>query len=206
MTEFAAGESRIDSSTVRTSLVFFWLRTSLTLTNKRLMGTVPNTMLAVFPVGRREMTQPLDRISNVGYDAKFYLVRFLIGVVLLLGSIGLLTDGDTFASGFLFLVIAVLVLGWSWVARITVTDNSGKANDIPVSMLDKEEINRFLGVVNRTLAEGHHTATTSHQQAGTTTNPGPDRIEQLQRITALRESGALTEDEFQAEKRKILDS
>ncbi len=34
--------------------------------------------------------------------------------------------------------------------------------------------------------------------------PGPDRLDQLQRLTALRDSGTLSPEEFEAEKARIL--
>jgi len=37
-----------------------------------------------------------------------------------------------------------------------------------------------------------------------TPTAAPDRLDQLQRLTQLRDAGALSEDEFQAEKTKIL--
>jgi hypothetical protein len=36
------------------------------------------------------------------------------------------------------------------------------------------------------------------------TAPGPDPIEQLTQLAALKDSGALTEEEFEAQKAKIL--
>ena len=204
MSTLAEGEHQIDESTVRTSLLLFWLRTNLTLTNKRLTGTVPNTILALFPLGRREITQPLSRISNVGYDTKFHLVRFLIGAILLVIGVGGLADGNI--ESLFILALSLLPLGWSWVARITVTDNSGKENDIPVSMLDKEEVDRFLGVINTTLAATHDTPAPPQAATPPPTSETPDRIDQLQKLTALRDAGVLSEDEFEAEKRRIMNS
>jgi len=43
-------------------------------------------------------------------------------------------------------------------------------------------------------------------QGGFSTSPAEDRIAQLERLAALRDSGVLTEDEFQHEKQRLLTS
>jgi len=107
-------------------------------------------------------------------------------------GIALLGDGGSVVVGLFVLIISILVLGWSWVAKITVTDNSGKEDKIPVSMLDKKpvsmldkkEVDRFLSVINRTLAETHNQPSSPAPGDSTSTQP-PDRIEQLQRLTVM---------------------
>ena len=203
MDDLAAGERRIDASTVRTSLLVFWLKTDLVLTDKRLVGTVPNALLGLIPLDRREITQPLDRISNVGFETKFHFLRAVLGLLLVSTSVTLLSEGTVF-WGLIGLVVSLATFSWSWVARITVTDNSGKENNIPVSALDNSKISRFLTVVNRTVVEGASTPDSSPLPPP----PSPDtrsvRIEELKDITALRDAGTLTGEEFAAEKKRIL--
>jgi len=158
--DFAADENAVDESVVRTNLLLAWLQTNLILTTKRLAGTVPNTVMVVFPFGRRDVTQPLSRISNVSFDSRFDVVRLILGA----GSLYLAFGTDITTLGQVVLVvIALLFLSYSYTAAIEVADNSGKTQKIPVSVIDRAEIERFVGVVNRQLAEepnvGHRETT-----------------------------------------------
>ena len=113
--DLAAGERNIDESVVRTSLVLFWLKTRLTLTNLRLFGSVPNTMLVVIPLGRKDITQPLSRISNVSFETKFHVIRFVLGLLIVLTGLVIVLTGlagiTTNVSSVVWLIVGLIVLG-----------------------------------------------------------------------------------------------
>ena len=194
--DLAVGERPIDQSEARTNLVFFWLKTQLILTTNRLVGTIPNTVLLAFPVGRKEITQPLNRISNVSLDSRFHVIRLILGLVALLAGVSLLSNGG---NPTVLFVIGAIAMAYSYTATVSITDNSGRSQNIPVSVLDKAEIERFIDVVNKSLSESN---------ASERANPGPshptDRMAQLARLGDLKLNGVLTDAEFQAEKRKLL--
>jgi hypothetical protein len=201
--DFAADENAVDESTVRTNLLLAWLQTNLILTTKRLAGTVPNTVMFVFPFGRRDVTQPLSRISNVSFDSRFDVVRFILGAGALYLAFG--TDITTLGQVVL-VVIALLFLSYSYTAAIEVADNSGKTQRIPVSVIDRAEIERFVGVVNRQLAEEPILPPRAQPQPPAPTLSAGDRIERLSQLADLRNQGVLSEAEFEAEKGKLLNS
>lgn len=202
--DLASDERKVAEATVRTNLLVFWVRTHLTLTTKRLAGTVPNTVLLI-PFGRRDVTQPLDRISNVAFDTRFHIVRLALGLAFLV-VLAVLGDPTTFAYVF-FIGGSLLAFAYCYTAGIFVTDNSGKTQEIPVSVIDRAEIERFVGVINRQLAEKPEAAPrTERQPPPPETSPPGDRIERLTRLADLRRQGVLSEAEFDAEKRRLLES
>lgn len=200
--DLASDERKVDESTVRTNLLLAWLRTKLVLTSKRLVGTAPNTIMFVFPFGRRNVTQPLSRVSNVAFDTRFDVVRLIIGVALILLALA----ADAGVLGWVVLaVLAMLALAYSYTAAIEVTDSSGKTQRIPVSVVDRAEIERFVGAVNRQLAQGPDSAPEETVHADRE-RPLDDRIDRLSQLADLLKQGLLTEEEFESEKRKLLDS
>ena len=203
--EMGHDERELDAMTVRTNLVFFWLKTNLILTNRRVAGAVPNTVLLLFPVGRKDTTQPLNRISNVSFESKFKVIQAFGALLFLAFAVtnGAGTAGDI-VTVVLYLIIAAVLAAWSWVATINLSDSSGQGQKIPVSVLDKAEVERFTGVVNRALAD---TDIADPRPTAAPEPPSvvPDRIEQLQRLTDLKNQGALTDDEFETEKRRLLE-
>jgi hypothetical protein len=201
--EFATEETSVDESTVRTNLWLGWQRTNLILTTKRLAGSVPNTVLIVFPFGRRDVTAPLDRISNIAFDTRFDVVRLSVALAAL--YIAFASDVTIIGKAVL-IVTALISLTFAYTATIDIADSSGKTHRIPVSVLDRAEIERFVSVVNRQLAEEPDVSPRRQPQQPASTLSPRDRIERLTLLADLRNQGILSETEFETEKRKLLDT
>ncbi|MFG6146828.1 hypothetical protein [Halobacillus sp. B23F22_1] len=77
-------EEITSSERFTTNLVLSWLKTDFSLTNKRLIGFQPNTLLGVFPLGKSEVTYPLKNVASVGVSTKLHVRRFIIGLILVL--------------------------------------------------------------------------------------------------------------------------
>ncbi len=70
----------------------------------------------------------------------------------------------------------------------------------------QQEIYRQMEVNSRRQASWQADAITSHQQAtAATTAPAPDVADQIAKLAALRDQGALTPEEFEAKKAELLD-
>jgi len=144
-------ESVIKESSFRPNLVLSWLRSEMAVTNKRVLGSSRNTLLGLIPLGKNEISYPLKNISSVSISSKFYISRFLIGLILVI--IGLSSIGNSFLAGLFFIIIGALPLANSFVSRLVISPNSGNPTRLDVTFLDKETIQSFSNEVNVTITE-----------------------------------------------------
>lgn len=132
------GETRIAEESFRPSLLLFWHKAQMVLTNRRILGSAPNTILGLIPMGKEDITQPLKNVSVISVSTKFRVFRFLIGIVLLLGG---MSSGE--AAGVVLGLIGVLFIALSFTAELWVGDSSGGGQDVDVSWLDKSAAEAF---------------------------------------------------------------
>jgi hypothetical protein len=129
---------------VRPSLLAFWLRTNLTLTDTMVNGTTPNTIFGLIPAGKTDISQPLNRVSRVAVSTKFSAVALLVAVLCVL----LAVSGDVVLMWVLALVAASVV----YRAELVITDSGGGKQEVSVSPLDRDAIQQFAAAVNQKLA------------------------------------------------------
>lgn len=134
-----------------TNLVLNWLKTDFSLTTKRIIGYQPNTLLGVFPLGKKEITYPLKNIAGVGVSTKFHFKRFIIGLILVF--IGFSMMGDSFLGGLILLIIGALPLFNSFTSTLSITNNAGQSHLIEMSILEKDKVQDFVNKVNISIAE-----------------------------------------------------
>ncbi|MGV0348900.1 hypothetical protein ACUY3R_08355 [Corynebacterium sp. 23_3061] len=72
------GEQRVFSRKFRSSLLLFWLPTTMIVTNHRVVVRDHKTFLGFIPLGGREESIPLSSISEVTASWKIYFPQFLL--------------------------------------------------------------------------------------------------------------------------------
>jgi len=83
--------------------MFFWLKASYLLTDKRLTGTEPNVILGFVPLGEEQVNQPLKTIASVNSGTKFLFKKFIVGMVLAI--IGFTVFSKTIVAGIILLFL-----------------------------------------------------------------------------------------------------
>ncbi len=132
-------ETTILEIKVTSNLLLFWLKSNIKLTNKKVEGTFPNTILGFIPFGKDNMVQPLRNVSAVKSSNKFHLSRLILGV-LLMGSIITLPFG-------------ILILLNCYTAGISISNHAGGGMFQEVSILEKDKINTFVNKVNEIIID-----------------------------------------------------
>lgn len=144
--ELAPNERIVGQAGFMFSMSLFFLHSSLVLTDKRLAGSRPNTLLGLIPVGAEKVSYPLANIASVGTSTRLALLPMLIGVVLVLASLG--------NPGQLWLVAllgVVLVLG-AFQAVFFVANNAGQRMNFKIALTDKGKAQSFAESINATIA------------------------------------------------------
>ncbi|QPC47632.1 hypothetical protein [Mangrovibacillus cuniculi] len=139
------------SQNFTTNLALFWLKTDLSLTNKRVIGYQPNTLLGVIPLGRNEVSFPLKNIASVSVSTKLHFVRLLVGLFFVFSALG--SIGNSFLGALLFLAIGLIPLLNSFTSKMTITNNAGQPVSMEISILEKDKVQNFVNDVNISISE-----------------------------------------------------
>lgn len=129
MTEFtyAPGEQDIVGDRFSPSVIIFWLKTSIAASSTRVQYRAPNTLFGLIPLGASTKTIPLRNLGSLVWGLFFLFVGF-----------GMF-DSNALAA-IVCLLIAVANFANVMSATLTFRDPSGGANDITVSILEKDKL------------------------------------------------------------------
>lgn len=127
------------------SIIFFFIKSAFTLTDKRIICDVPNLLLFI-PIGKNNITYPLNNIAGIRLDTKISIKSLLIGAIIAL--IGL----SKLPSLFLLFFIGALILIGSFKTVMMIQNNSGASISYQVSPFDKAKAQDFVNQVNTTFA------------------------------------------------------
>ena len=186
---------------VRQNLATPWLKSGFTLTGDTLAGEVPNAILGLVKGGTRQINQPLRTITNISTETRFSVFSLIVAIAGVAMGLVLLSQAPLVA---LIAIVAGVYMGlYVYTAELVITDASGEDQHADVSILDQEAVRSFAKAVNQAVVES-----TSAQRGP----PGPplpaaagqDPIEQIERLKALLDTGAITQPEFEAQKQRIL--
>ncbi|WP_156290979.1 hypothetical protein [Oceanobacillus salinisoli] len=144
-------ESVVKEDNFTTNLVLSWLKTNFSLTSKRVIGYQPNTLLGVFPLGKKEITYPLKNLASVSVSTKFHFKRLIIGLILCLIGLGMF--GDSFLGGLILLILGALPLLNCYTSAMAITNNAGQSHYIEMSILEKDKVQSFVNDVNISVAD-----------------------------------------------------
>lgn len=140
MTEFtyAPGEQDIVGDRFSPSVIIFWLKTSIAASSTCVQYRAPNTLFGLIPLGASTKTIPLRNIASVDTNTKFNLGSLVWGLFFLFVGFGMF-DSNALAA-IVCLLIAVANFANVMSATLTFRDPSGGANDITVSILEKDKL------------------------------------------------------------------
>lgn len=147
----ASDEQLIERKDFSFSLVLFFLKTKVAVTNRRFVGEAPNTWLGLIPVGSKQITFPLGNIASAGTSTRVKMRRIILGLILVI--IGL--AGAQESPGALVLALLGLVLFLSaFETAIDITNNAGQHIVLPILLTQKGEAQSLISKVNQAIAEG----------------------------------------------------
>lgn len=189
-----------ETRTVRASTAAPWLKTTLSLSEDALVGSTPTSFLLI-PTGKRSVNQPFDRIANVTVQTETQVIRIMVGLALIL--LGILQISDV---GVLWLILGVLVAAHALYVQLEVRDASGGTQVIRASVFDRDVLERLADDVSQRVNESARRQSSGQPDSSRPpTLTSGDRLDQLERIKRLRDEGVLSDAEFEAEKRKLLE-
>ncbi|KAF5067043.1 hypothetical protein DSECCO2_257670 [anaerobic digester metagenome] len=141
-------EQKIKEATFTANLILFWLKANYVLTNKRVTGHTPNTLLGLIPLGKAQIAQPLKTIASVTSSTKFSFMRLLIGLILVIAGFALITS-----FGIILLLLGAINILNCYTATFVITNNAGQSVGYEISILEKSKVVEFVNEVNTVIAD-----------------------------------------------------
>lgn len=158
----------MNSVKVSPSVILFWLKTDLAVTNTRIAWRAPNTLLGMIPLGYQEDTIPLANTASVGVNVRFKLGRLIWGLLMLVAAF-LVFPTSAWLLGVLFLIWAIASIANSFGASLDIRNNGGALQSVSVSVFEKSKLESFKNQVQQQLYTDHghlrHQETMNVQQA-----------------------------------------
>lgn len=153
----APGEVRANGVKLSPSLVLFWLKTDIAVTNTRIAWSQPNTLFKAIPLGYDENSVPLSNVASVGANVKFSVGTAVWGLFLLIISFILISvdSGGAKFFGVILLLLSLVSLLNSLSASLVVRNNGGASSAVTVSILEKSKVERFKEQVSAQLYADH---------------------------------------------------
>lgn len=180
----APGEQGLYTRAFRPNLVLFWLRTTMTVTNKRLVVKFPNTVLGVIPLGFEERSMPMGAIAGLTTSLRVRLGRLIVGAVL--GIVCLVWLFSAVSAGSVFMVLVSLVLTLLFFAMacnavtsaLIMQNNGGNSTETTVSFLENTQLDSFKNKVNEFVYSASAGGTSWEMQYGTNSEGFQNRLGQ----------------------------
>ena len=130
------------SDSLALSLLLFFLKIDVALTNKRVVGQWPNTFLGLIPVGSNNVTYPVTSIASVAVSTKIRVVSLIVGIVLALAGLN---------GSLIILIIGVLLIGNAFYAAFEITNTAGQKIGHQMAFWEKGKAQALANDINTVL-------------------------------------------------------
>jgi hypothetical protein len=130
------------------SNVWVYLKLKLAITNKRLAGEKPNTILGFIPVGSEKVSYPLSNIAGVNTSTKVGLMPLVVGLLFLAAGLA-----QGVSAGWFAILIGALFLLSSYQAQLNVQNSGGGNIRHRISVFNKSAAQTFAQEINTIIAE-----------------------------------------------------
>lgn len=125
----------MNTITYMTGLFTFYLKGVISTDQNFLRLKIPNTILALIPLGAKNDNIPVAQVASVSSNFKLNLKRFLAGIVICVIGIGCLRD--SFVTGLLLLLWGASTIITSFATELLVATTSGAQYYIPFLIFEK---------------------------------------------------------------------
>ena len=191
----APGEQPLARGSFMFSNVLFFLHWQMAMTNRRLVGQTPNTILGVIPMGSTQVSYPMAAIAGVTVRTRYSVFWLLVGLVLLLAGIQ--------GRNVLAIILGILALGAAFRAEISVVNSGGQRTGHGVSFFDRSAASAFAQQVSTAIAT-HGNQGQVIAQPAIVPAVGTSAGDALAELGRLRDAGHVTAEEYDAKRKEII--
>lgn len=147
----APGEQGVYQQLFSPNLLLFWMKTSLSITNRRVVARHPNTIFGVIPLGYNETSMPISAIAQVNTSLTVKPARLIVFGILAIGCIFMGIGNLGSAMGIALLLFGVwftLMAANGIFSQLSLLNQGGGVNSIVVSALEQGKLEQFKSKTN----------------------------------------------------------
>jgi hypothetical protein len=198
----AADESTLIVDRFMYSTLAFYLHTELALTNRRFIASRPSTLAGLIPVGTSRASYPNENIAGVNAGTRFDVLGVIFGAFALLVGLGALNYPNGRGLGVLLILVGLGTIVGAPKQYVEVMNSGGGTIRFPVSVFERGRTLEFASRVSEAIAgsaRGMRPSQQSSRPAAAT-----DPTDALRQLEQLRTQGLITDAEFAAKRRDVL--
>jgi hypothetical protein len=149
---FSLGEDEqlIAKNSFSYSILLFFIKYNVYVTNKRFIARIPNVVLFVIPLGTNLITFPLRNISTIITRTEYKLGGFFCAGILLFFGFGNFTKS---LFGFIAFLGGIIIAIESFRTLIRVEASSATPLKSPIAVWEKQKALDFTNEINQAIAE-----------------------------------------------------
>jgi hypothetical protein len=175
--------------------VLFFLKWRMAITNKRLVGRTPNTVLGVIPLGSTQVSYPIGAIAGISVGTRYSFFWALLGLLFLTTAApGGRLNPVSIVLGLLAILAAIRT-------QMSITNSGGHRTSHGVAIWNRTEALDFAQQVT-TIVAGH--APVAPQTSNLVSALPPSAEERLRELSRLRDAGLITQDEYDSKRTELL--
>ena len=168
----------MNTITYMTGLLTFYLKGEISTDQNFLKLKLPNTILALIPLGAKKDNIPVQQVASVSSNFKLNLKRFLVGVLICLFAFSCFTDPDAIIGGIILLLWGASTVITSFATELHVATTAGKEYYIPFLIFEKAKASQAEQLINDMIA-GRLNDTNNRQVAEAQTSAIVDAINNI---------------------------
>ena len=140
----------MNTITFMTGLLTFYLKGEISTDQNFLKLKVPNTILALIPLGAKNDSIPVQQVSTVSSSFSLNIKRLLVGIVVAL--LGLGGFSDSILLGLILLLWGVSMVITAFITDLLVTTGSGVVYYVPFLIFEKDKAKQAEKMINEMIA------------------------------------------------------
>lgn len=150
-----------------TGLLTFYLKGEISTDQNFLKLKIPNTILALIPLGARKDNIPVQQVATVSSSFRLLFKRLLAGLALLI--LGIVLFSESIVFGLIVVIWAACNIITSFMTELLVTTTSGMDYYIPFLIFEKAKASQAENMI-QTMISNRLNDTNNRQVAEAQTN------------------------------------
>lgn len=150
-----------------TGLLTFYLKGEISTDQNFLKLKIPNTILALIPLGARKDNIPVQQVATVSSSFRLLFKRLLAGLALLI--LGIVLFSESIVFGLIVVIWAACNIITSFMTELLVTTTSGMDYYIPFLIFEKAKASQAENMI-QTMISNRLNDTNNRQVAESQTN------------------------------------
>lgn len=199
--KLAPGEQGLYARDFRPNLLFYWLRSTMLVTNKRLLIKAPNSFLGIIPMGFQERSMPIGAIAGTTTSRTVkvgpLLLFAFVAVCFLFGSINMFEES---VGAALMMLLLALIFGFlsanSVLSSLEITNNGGGTTEATVSFVEASTLEEFREKANEIIYSASAGGQSWDMAYGSNTEGFQNRIGAAGGASQYNPQGGFTQQQF----------